>query len=84
MPTLTAAPPPQPASGAREPSAGSVKLEHAPAWESLHAVPDEHEATQLCLNLARQGDLVILTATNYEEVWHAVLSYKPQLEEHPA
>jgi cyanophycin synthetase len=45
--------------------------------EHLHRVLDEREAAALCLNLARPGDLVVLTPTSVEEVWAQVLAFKP-------
>jgi cyanophycin synthetase len=44
--------------------------------ERIHEVPDEHDATALCLQLAQVGDLVVLTPTNYEPVWESVLAWR--------
>jgi cyanophycin synthetase len=44
--------------------------------DCIYEVPDENDATDLSLQIARGGDLVVLTPTNYETVWHAVLSYR--------
>jgi cyanophycin synthetase len=47
------------------------------AEEHLHRVLDEHEAAELCLRMARPGDLVVLTPTSVEEVWAQVLAFRP-------
>jgi cyanophycin synthetase len=49
--------------------------------EYIHEVPDEHDATALCLQLAQEGDLVVLTPTNYEGVWQSVLAYRRQTQD---
>ncbi|MFH5923016.1 cyanophycin synthetase [Roseomonas xinghualingensis] len=48
--------------------------------DRLHRVLDEHEAADLCLRMARPGDLVVLTPTSVEEVWAQVLDFKPAEE----
>jgi cyanophycin synthetase len=45
--------------------------------ERLHQVLDEHEAANLCLRMARPGDLVVLTPTSVEEVWAQLLAFRP-------
>jgi cyanophycin synthetase len=45
--------------------------------EHLHGVMDEVEAVDLCLRMARPGDLVVLTPTSVEEVWAQILAFKP-------
>jgi cyanophycin synthetase len=55
-------------------------LEEGFARDCIHEVPDEHDATALCLQLAQEGDLVVLTPTNYEPVWQTVLTYSRNSE----
>ena len=43
----------------------------------ITCVHPEKEATQLCLQKARPGDLVILTPTDIEGCWQQVLAFEP-------
>jgi cyanophycin synthetase len=43
----------------------------------LHQVLDEYQAADLCLRMARPGDLVVLTPTSIEEVWAQMLAFRP-------
>lgn len=52
--------------------------------ERLHQILDESEAAQACLDLARPGDLVVLTPTDVEPMWRQVLEYtSPERRHHP-
>jgi cyanophycin synthetase len=50
--------------------------------EHIHMVLDELEAANHCLGMAQSGDLVVLTATEVEDVWRCVQEFKPHV--HPA
>ena len=43
----------------------------------MHRILDEEEAAELCLRLARPGDLVVLTPTEVEAMWRQVLDFAP-------
>lgn len=48
--------------------------------ERIDTFPEEREAIQACLSMARPGDLVILTPTKVEESWRQVLAFRPSRE----
>lgn len=52
--------------------------------EHIHRILDEDEAAELCLRLARPGDLVILTPTEVEPMWRQVLAFVPERGVRPA
>ena len=48
------------------------------AAEKITSVLPEEEATALCLQMARPGDLVILMPSAVEACWKQVLAFKPR------
>jgi cyanophycin synthetase len=44
----------------------------------MHRVPDERQAADACMSLARPGDLVVLTPTEVEDMWKHVLEFQPR------
>lgn len=42
----------------------------------IHRVPDELGAASVCMDMARPGDLVVLTPTEVDEMWRHVLAYR--------
>ncbi len=49
--------------------------------DMITIVDDEKEATQLALNMAQKGDLVVLQADNVTQVIQDVMTYKRELED---
>jgi len=45
--------------------------------DRLHRAPDELDAADLCMSMARPGDLVVLTPTEVEAMWTHMLNFKP-------
>ena len=45
--------------------------------ERIHCVLEEDDAANLCLTLARPGDLVVLTPTDVEAMWRQMLAFRP-------
>jgi cyanophycin synthetase len=45
--------------------------------ERLHRVLDERQAADLCLRLAKPGDLVVLTPTSVDEIWAQIRAFQP-------
>ncbi|HEU5046657.1 MAG TPA: cyanophycin synthetase [Rickettsiales bacterium] len=50
--------------------------------EHIIGVYSEEDATELCLQKARPGDLVILTPSDVEQCWKQVMEFKPDFQ-HP-
>src|SRR5690606_13328322 len=48
--------------------------------DRILGVRREEEAVAACLNMARPGDLVVLTPTRIADVWAQVLAFTPQPE----
>ena len=57
-------------------TAGAVQAGCSP--DRIIGIRREEAAVAACLDMARAGDLVILTPTRIAEVWGQVLNYKPQ------
>ncbi|HEY8381863.1 MAG TPA: cyanophycin synthetase [Microvirga sp.] len=45
--------------------------------ERIRRILDEDKAAHTCLDMARPGDLVVLTPTDVEAMWKQVLDYRP-------
>ena len=61
---------------------GALKAGKDPAL--LHRLPSEEVATQVCLEAARPGDLIVIMPSAVERIWNQVVSYVPaQAQEHP-
>ncbi|WP_375401839.1 cyanophycin synthetase [uncultured Sphingomonas sp.] len=43
----------------------------------LHRLPSEEVATQVCLEAARPGDLIVIMPSEVERIWNQVVSYVP-------
>jgi cyanophycin synthetase len=41
----------------------------------IHTILDEREAADTCLKAAKPGDLVVLTPTEVEDMWHQVMAF---------
>lgn len=54
------------------------------AENRIHRVADELNAAACCMDLARPGDLVVLTPTEVEDMWSHVLAYQPKHRELPS
>lgn len=52
-----------------------------PRWRG---VPDEAAAAVACLDLARPGDVVVLTPTSVELIWRLIQDYRPRFQTTPA
>jgi cyanophycin synthetase len=48
--------------------------------EHIHSLPEEHDALELCLAMARPGDLVVLTPSALEAAWARVQRFSPARE----
>jgi cyanophycin synthetase len=48
--------------------------------ERIHHTPDEHGAMELCMRLAKEGDMVLLTPTDYERMWQSMMAYRAAKE----
>ncbi|MCE3254647.1 MAG: cphA [Rickettsiaceae bacterium] len=49
--------------------------------EKIICVHGEDEATEICLQKAQRGDLIILTPSDIEDAWKKVVEYKPNFTE---
>ncbi|HYG26336.1 MAG TPA: cyanophycin synthetase [Caulobacteraceae bacterium] len=45
------------------------------ADDRIHRITDELQAARACMSMARPGDLVVLTPTEVEDMWRAVLDF---------
>jgi cyanophycin synthetase len=45
--------------------------------EHIHSLPEEHDALEVCLAMARPGDLVVLTPSALEAAWARVQRFSP-------
>ncbi len=50
----------------------------------IRGIRREEDAVRTCLDMARPGDLVVLTPTRVDAVWRQVLDYRPSREPGPA
>jgi cyanophycin synthetase len=48
--------------------------------ERLHSLPEENDAMELCLAMARSGDLVVLTPSAMEAAWARLQRFTPTRE----
>ena len=46
----------------------------------FHCVAPEEEATDVCLAMARPGDLVVLLPTDIEKTWQQIKEFSPKVE----
>lgn len=54
---------------------GAIAAGHDP--ERLHRLPSEEVATQVCLERAEPGDIIVIMPTEVERIWRQVVSYVP-------